>query len=189
MTEELKPCPFCGSTRVSLSVSKFSSVVACNECQSEGPNIHDESEAVGKWNRRAAPSQPEGAPAPLKDGQVAALVNELRDIALKFHGAGQLRERIAQVIRPLFSKAGVAAPEKAAAADAKDAARYRWLRTQQEINDDEASNGDYGKTYPPRTMCVFHDDGEDGLEPVQCDPGELDSAIDAAMAAAPKEKP
>ena len=43
-----------------------------------------------------------GEPAALKDGQVAALVNELRDIAIKFHGAGQLRERIAQVIRPLF---------------------------------------------------------------------------------------
>ena len=37
---------------------------------------------------------------PLKDHQISALVNELRDIAVQFHGAQQLRERIAQVVVP-----------------------------------------------------------------------------------------
>lgn len=36
----------------------------------------------------------------LKDHQIAALVNELRDIAVKFHGTQQLRERIAHVVVP-----------------------------------------------------------------------------------------
>jgi hypothetical protein len=39
-------------------------------------------------------------PDPLKDHQVAALVNELRDIAVQYHGTQQLRERIAQVVVP-----------------------------------------------------------------------------------------
>jgi hypothetical protein len=37
---------------------------------------------------------------PLKDHQIAALGNELRDIAVKFHGTQQLRERIAHVVVP-----------------------------------------------------------------------------------------
>lgn len=36
----------------------------------------------------------------MKDHEIAALVNELRDIAVDFHAAQQLRERIAHVIIP-----------------------------------------------------------------------------------------
>lgn len=51
--------------------------------------------------------------------------------------------------------------------DARDAKRYRWLRSQHE--------GDEADSY-----CVFHDrDG--GLDPVGSLPGELDEAIDAAI--------
>lgn len=60
----------------------------------------------------------------------------------------------------------------------KDAARYQALREQHEVDDEQASNGNYGKTYPPRTLCVFQDDGKDGLEPVPCDPGALDILLD-----------
>jgi len=42
------------------------------------------------------------AKQPVKDHEVAALVNRLRDIAIEFHGTQQLRERIAHEIRPLF---------------------------------------------------------------------------------------
>lgn len=63
----------------------------------------------------------------------------------------------------------------------KDAERYQWLRSQHEIDDAQSSNNNYGKSYPPRTMTVFADDGEDGLEPLPCDPGSLDAAIDAAL--------
>ena len=39
---------------------------------------------------------------PVKDHVIAQTVNELRDIAVKFHGAQQLRERIAHVVVPLL---------------------------------------------------------------------------------------
>lgn len=35
----------------------------------------------------------------LKDHQIRELVNELRDIAIEYHGAQQLRERIARAVR------------------------------------------------------------------------------------------
>ena len=75
------------------------------------------------------------------------------------------------------------ATEAENAALRKDAERYRFLRKQHEFDDDQASNNNYGKNYPPRTMCVFQDDGSDGLEPVKCDPGALDKAIDRARSA------
>jgi hypothetical protein len=40
---------------------------------------------------------------PVKDHVIAQTVNELRDIAIQFHDAQQLRERIAHVIVPLLS--------------------------------------------------------------------------------------
>lgn len=65
----------------------------------------------------------------------------------------------------------------------ENAARYVFLREQHEIDDEQASSLNYGKTYPPRTLVVFHGDGEDGLEPIPCDPGELDKVIDDARKA------
>lgn len=47
--------------------------------------------------RSAANAQP--APAVLKDHQIRELVNQLRDIAIEYHGTQQLRERIARVLR------------------------------------------------------------------------------------------
>lgn len=43
----------------------------------------------------------EARAVPINDRQLADAVNELRDIAIKFHAAGQLRERIAGVVREL----------------------------------------------------------------------------------------
>lgn len=40
-------------------------------------------------------------PEAIKDGDIAALVNRLRDIAVKYRDTQQLRERIAAEIRPL----------------------------------------------------------------------------------------
>lgn len=69
-----------------------------------------------------------------------------------------------------------------------DAERYAFLRSQHEVNDEQLTNNNYGKSYPPRTLTVFGDDGEDGLEPIPCDPGALDARIDAAMRATPAEE-
>lgn len=42
---------------------------------------------------------------PWKDGDTAALVNALRDVAVKYHATQQLRERIAELVHPLAKMA------------------------------------------------------------------------------------
>lgn len=44
----------------------------------------------------------------LEDHQIRELVNKLRDIAIKYHAAGQLREQIASVVRAAILKGGAA---------------------------------------------------------------------------------
>ena len=46
------------------------------------------------------------APIAMKDHQIRELVNDLRDIAIKYHGAQQLRERIARTVRAAMLQAG-----------------------------------------------------------------------------------
>lgn len=41
----------------------------------------------------------------MKDHEIRELVNQLRDIAIKYHGTGQLRERIAHVVRAAMLQA------------------------------------------------------------------------------------
>ncbi|HID3999539.1 TPA: hypothetical protein ACXE6J_003300 [Klebsiella pneumoniae] len=47
-------------------------------------------------------------PAPVvpKDHQIRELVNQLRDIAIEYHGTQQLRERIARVLRAAMLSGG-----------------------------------------------------------------------------------
>ena len=54
-----------------------------------------------RWRRHdVAPGPLYAVPQPeLKDHQIRELVNELRDIAIEYHGAQQLRERIARAVR------------------------------------------------------------------------------------------
>lgn len=51
----------------------------------------------------AAPP-PQAVTAPMKDHQIRELVNDLRDIAVKYHGTQQLRERIARAVRSVMLK-------------------------------------------------------------------------------------
>ena len=46
------------------------------------------------------------APESMKDHQIRELVNELRDIAVEYHGTQQLRERIARTIRAAMLQGG-----------------------------------------------------------------------------------
>jgi len=60
---------------------------------------------------RAALAMPEAVDAPVwKDHQTAELVNQLRDVAIKYHAAGQLRAQIQNVILPVIERLN-AAPE------------------------------------------------------------------------------
>lgn len=47
---------------------------------------------------------PVAAQPALKDHEIAQVVNQLRDIAIQFHGAQQLRDQIARVIVPLLQR-------------------------------------------------------------------------------------
>ncbi|WP_337063542.1 DUF551 domain-containing protein [Raoultella ornithinolytica] len=42
----------------------------------------------------------------MKDHEIRELVNQLRDVAIKYHGAGQLREQIARTVRAAMLQAG-----------------------------------------------------------------------------------
>ena len=55
--------------------------------------------------QQAAPQPAAAQRKPWKDGDTAALVNALRDVAVKYHASQQLRERIAELVRPLSQKA------------------------------------------------------------------------------------
>ncbi|EPZ5206705.1 TPA: DUF551 domain-containing protein [Citrobacter freundii] len=46
------------------------------------------------------------APVAMKDHQIRELVNDLRDIAIEYHGTQQLRERIARTVRASMLQAG-----------------------------------------------------------------------------------
>jgi Lar family restriction alleviation protein len=53
MTEELKPCPFCGSEVVGLYAGHR---IICYRCGAEGPSMDDEAAPnIAGWNRRAIP--------------------------------------------------------------------------------------------------------------------------------------
>lgn len=41
----------------------------------------------------------------IKDHEIAAAVNELRDIAVRYHASGQLRERLSALVVPLLRAA------------------------------------------------------------------------------------
>jgi Lar family restriction alleviation protein len=55
--EQLKPCPFCGSTDLSEDGSQWHYEILCNACLASGPiktHIHAEpQDAIDAWNRRS----------------------------------------------------------------------------------------------------------------------------------------
>ena len=57
MSQELKPCPFCGSDTVDyLKLSPTCWTVACGPCETEGPAASTSEEAAETWNKRAQPA-------------------------------------------------------------------------------------------------------------------------------------
>lgn len=64
---------------------------------------HDKTEHAwrGFFHGMQAACRAPAVPVQWKDHQTAKLVNDLRECAINYHNAGQLRERIAHIIRPL----------------------------------------------------------------------------------------
>lgn len=59
MTEELKPCPFCGGKAEVvwmpyINVEGMGLVVECNHCWAETGYYATREEAIAAWNRRAS---------------------------------------------------------------------------------------------------------------------------------------
>ena len=52
MSEEIKPCPFCGSEDVEVFSNYGRYFVTCCDCGSEGPNKEGKEEAIKGWNQR-----------------------------------------------------------------------------------------------------------------------------------------
>lgn len=56
MSEELKPCPFCGESNTLFVEHDVSYYVVCNLCNygcgTTAPVVRSEQEAIEAWNRR-----------------------------------------------------------------------------------------------------------------------------------------
>lgn len=59
MSEELRPCPFCGSYHVRVCTIPTGYkhnprvwYVKCDDCESKGSRVFDKSEAITRWNIR-----------------------------------------------------------------------------------------------------------------------------------------
>lgn len=78
MSEELKPCPFCGKTSVHVSESFCGGWFAkCRECGAEIGSPHSEDDAKENWNRRAQqPNEPLMVTFPCKMGDTVYKVED-----------------------------------------------------------------------------------------------------------------
>lgn len=58
MKEELKPCPYCGSTKIMAEGQVNWVAMVCQRCQAQGPKQFQNSEVFGtivagnRWNKR-----------------------------------------------------------------------------------------------------------------------------------------
>ena len=62
MTDDLKPCPFCGEIDTIIrngTVEDDWCAVSCEKCYSQGPHQYTDPHAIAAWNTRAAIPDPE----------------------------------------------------------------------------------------------------------------------------------
>lgn len=62
VSEELKPCPFCGSKNVHEMRYEASDFIQCHDCFASSRADLPMAEAVEEWNRRAQPVEQQDAP-------------------------------------------------------------------------------------------------------------------------------
>lgn len=59
MSDELKPCPFCGCIKVAISDPPYPFFVHCHDCGANGPDQNSRGKAIAAWNTRTPPAQVE----------------------------------------------------------------------------------------------------------------------------------
>jgi len=47
-----KPCPFCGSMRITVWETPNIWTLECDKCHASGPEAKDEESALSAWNKR-----------------------------------------------------------------------------------------------------------------------------------------
>ena len=52
MNDKLRPCPFCGSDKLTIKNYETQVYVECCACQALGPDGRDETDAIEFWNSR-----------------------------------------------------------------------------------------------------------------------------------------
>lgn len=111
----------------------------------------------------------------MKDHKIRELVNQLRDIAIEYHGTGQLREKIARVVRAHMIQAG-------------NSPVHSGLRPEQNIGSPAQSPIDHGNSpvipdgyvmVPKEPTAQMYDAGDRQMTTKQ--------VWDAMLAAAPQE--
>ncbi|MCA3704295.1 MAG: Lar family restriction alleviation protein [Methylobacterium sp.] len=102
MADELKPCPFCGSTDVATSHIRDGRVAKCLRCGATGsPQFHGpaseltrDDRAIAAWNTRPAPAPVE--PSEAEQAEVEAVWAAILDAFQSGeHGHGVARAAIA----------------------------------------------------------------------------------------------
>lgn len=53
MSEELKPCPFCGNENIQFFIDDCGYTMICTECMALGPLVGKQEAAISAWNRRS----------------------------------------------------------------------------------------------------------------------------------------
>lgn len=115
-----------------------------------------------------------------------AVAEAVRDAAMVALGDEKSHLVVAGHIKQLDLPAIIAAHLPDLEQQAKDAARYAWLRSQHEAQEVHSDTEGFSWSEPAAcAFTVFRPTRDESLEPVGCFPGELDEAIDAAM----KEQP
>lgn len=106
MSDELKPCPFCGSNTAEVARPYFpakDAVVECQECFAKTDEYMSDDEAIEAWNRRVA--DVEQLSQTLRDVR-GKLANEERDHAEDLEEMdAELKKAQAERLDPAWEKA------------------------------------------------------------------------------------
>lgn len=82
MTEKLKPCPFCGSSSVTVGELYPSSYARCLACGAESRLCYSRDEAAAVWNRRTEAAKELVVRFNVSDEQVRRMVDEAVSAAI-----------------------------------------------------------------------------------------------------------